>query len=47
MFFVNSNHLFALYDMHFKFYIAVIFLELKRVLKGLTNFQSLNDAFNE
>lgn len=39
-FFINSNHLFALYDMHFKFYnnIAVIFLEIKRVLKENTTF---------
>lgn len=34
MFLVNSNHLLALYDIHFKFYIGLIFLEIEAILKN-------------
>lgn len=52
-FFVNSNHLFVFYDVHFKFYIAIVFIEIKRILIN-TNTKSiekslrkLNNALNE
>lgn len=53
MFFVNSNHLFTFYDIYFKFYIAVVYIEIKRVIinknikKIKKNFQKLNDALIE